>query len=159
MPILQEFTTLWTGAVYPGRVFPPTETSISPCDPKTGAADDAPPWNGDAVCEDGRCRYPLKFKRSDGAGQWRVNRPHALEELRNVFAQYITRYWPLKEDVCPSFDGQVPLIWRVMLVSTMMGTVVVRVWILKRRVNSRPLMEPAQCPSVTTMSVGLVVAI
>src|SRR5436190_12128063 len=38
----------------------------------------------------------------------------------------------------------------------MMGTVAVRVWILKRRVNSGPLMEPAQCPSVTTMSVGLV---
>src|SRR4051794_8887089 len=41
----------------------------------------------------------------------------------------------------------------------MIGTVVVRGWILKRRVNSSPLMEPAQCPSVTTMSVGLVVAI
>ncbi|MGE5837555.1 MAG: hypothetical protein ACM4AI_23995 [Acidobacteriota bacterium] len=34
--------------------------------------------------------------------------------------------------------------WRlVSLVITMMGTVVVRAWILKRRVNSKPLMEPA----------------
>ena len=50
--------------------------------------------------------------------------------------------------------------WRlVSLVITMMGTVVVRVWILKRRVNSSPLIEPAQCPSVTTMSVGRVIAI
>jgi len=50
--------------------------------------------------------------------------------------------------------------WRlVSLVITMMGTVVVRVWILKRRVNSRPVMEPVQCPSVMTMSVGPVIAI
>jgi hypothetical protein len=41
----------------------------------------------------------------------------------------------------------------------MMGTVVVRVWILKRRVNSTPVMEPVQCPSVMTMSVGRVIAI
>jgi len=49
--------------------------------------------------------------------------------------------------------------WRlVSLVITMMGTVAVPLWILKRRVNSSPLIEPAQYPSVTTMSVGVVVA-
>jgi hypothetical protein len=47
----------------------------------------------------------------------------------------------------------------VSLVIAMMGTVVVRVWIRKRRVNSRPVMEPVQCPSVMTMSVGRVSAI
>ena len=40
-----------------------------------------------------------------------------------------------------------------------MGTVVVRVWVLKRRVSSRPLIEPVICTSVTTMSVDLVIAI
>jgi hypothetical protein len=41
----------------------------------------------------------------------------------------------------------------------MMATVVVRVSSLKRRVNSTPVMEPVQCPSVMTMSVGRVIAI
>jgi hypothetical protein len=49
--------------------------------------------------------------------------------------------------------------WRlVSLVITMMGTVAVPLWILRRRVNSSPLIEPAQYSSVTTMSVGVVVA-
>jgi hypothetical protein len=60
--------------------------------------------------------------------------------------------------LAPALMDNSPSCRLVSLVITMMGTVAVPLWILKRRVNSSPLIEPAQYPSVTTMSVGVVVA-
>jgi hypothetical protein len=77
----------------------------------------------------------------------------------HVFAQHASRYWSLEEHVGASFNGQFAILPPRLTCYHNDGTFAVAPWILKRRVNSSPLIEPAQYPSVTTMSVGVVVAI
>jgi hypothetical protein len=67
-----------------------------------------------------------------------------------------TGFW--RNMSAPALMDSAPSCRLASVVITMMGTVVVRMWVLKRRVSSSPVIEPAQCPSVMTTSVGCVIA-